>query len=232
MTTSKTTSSKEIISSQIEDYPNVFIEEIAVNNTTPLSEIQMTEYSMQDINDFFGTQFSNEYTVIESVDYRLNLTFKEINNKFPIECLRFTENTFYSVYKVKEGGYYYVFWSGMYGYNQTDKSKTIDTESITIHFAVYLSDLKAENDFLNLKENISTAQDVYNIDPQFELCFSMSSKICSYSLLDDAEILCIEYDFKNELKERDDLIFKKMYIVTNDTEPSFLSKILKQDLPQ
>ena len=94
------------------------------------------------------------------------ITLNQVNQTFPIECLRTSGDHFYTIYKVLEGGFFYVFWCEALT-NNTDEN---DENNVCVYFSTYLNSLKDKNDFKNLKEG-DTAQDVYEIDPSLEISF-------------------------------------------------------------
>ena len=62
-----------------------------------------TEYSIEDLRSFFDNHSLND-------DFEENkqlLLFSEVDKKYPVEILRDKK---YAVYKVAQGGFFYVFW--------------------------------------------------------------------------------------------------------------------------
>ncbi len=194
-----------------------------VENTRRLSDVLTDEYAIEDLADFFGRASTNE---VYSGSKPLGVRIAAANEKFPIECLRQTDRgTLYSVYKVKEGGFYYVFWIKI-----TDGDITpIDWK---VYFTAYLpTSIKlTQNDFNSIIPNSSTAEDVAVIDPNFELTFVLSSCTPSYSLLEDGSIMEICYDWK-KLESRADLIVTSKEIVSRDVAVSRLATVYPYDLP-
>lgn len=91
---------------------------------------------------------------------------------------------YYTVYKVNEGGFFYVFWSLLDDTNDdnpTDKS----FNDAQVYFAAYLKSLRKADGFDSIKAGISTAWDVSEIDQAIELSFLFSSGVRSFSLLED-----------------------------------------------
>ena len=204
-----------------------FIQGFFADNSKPLSDILTVEYELDELQDFFG-----HIPPMEDYRYRRgivgtysNHSINNTNERFPIECTRSRgdlRKDYYSVYKVKGGGYYYVFW--------------ITDESVThahAYFTAYLPSASFRNasDFDSLINGISTAEDVSIIDPTVQLHFLGSSGPVSYSLLDDGTTMIIEYERVPEIKGRSDLVVvgKKVYEDTGAWV--MLSDILPCDLP-
>ncbi len=196
-----------------------------VENTRRLSDILTDEYAIEDLAEFFGRASENEeYSGSKSLDVRIAAA----NEKFPIECLRQTDSgSLYSVYKVKEGGFYYVFWIIIN--DSEDYNKTVDW---SVYFTAYLpTSIKlTQDDFNSIIPNSSTAEDVAVIDPNFELCFYLSRAIVSSSLLEDGSVMEICYDLE-KLGSRADLIVTSKEIVSRAVATSRLAAVYPYDLP-
>ena len=200
------------------------VQGFVADNSTPLSAVLTQEYSLQELRDFFGYRFSNE------VDYHNenDLSINGVHARFPIECLRSGDGFSYTVYKVREGGYFYVFWV-----LTSDPFASKESESepgAAVYFAAYIEKGMQASDFDSLKEGVSTAEDVAQIDPAFEMMLLMSHATYSYSLLDDGTIMEIRYQRPKSSNTRD-LVIESKSIVDKDKPPSKLASILPEDLP-
>lgn len=205
-------------------------EENCVNNTfysgfemndDKLLGTNIKEYDLDELKSFFGGSNANE-----SIGFGLNipaLVFSEVNYKFPIEILR---TGGYSVYRVRQGGYFYVFWIKSFeaGANQIQREPSV-------YFSAYLSSDIAPELFNSLTPGVSTAEDVKKIDQSFELSFLISNGIFSYSYIDDKTVLQIEYECNENIDGYDDLIVKEKMIVPRTSAPTRYSSILSSDLP-
>jgi hypothetical protein len=83
------------------------VEDFIADDSKALSELLTREYALQELKSFFGKVFTNETLVLGEENDAKYLTINTVHQKYPIECLR---TNGYSVYKVREGGYFYVFW--------------------------------------------------------------------------------------------------------------------------
>lgn len=200
---------------------------VVTGDSEPLSNILTKEYSVQELRDFFGEVSLNESSVFGTEPDHLDLPMADVNEKYPIECLR--ENG-YSVYKVKEGGYFYVFWVNTFD-PLSEQGIKAENDSAVPYFTAYLSSLKSASDFDAIKEGVSTAADVVKIDPAFELEFILSNETVSYSLLGNGFIMEVCYRYDGNLNSRNDLIVKSIQIVSKDDCASRLAAILEMDLP-
>lgn len=200
---------------------------VVTGDSESLSNILTKEYSVRELRDFFGEVSLNESSVFGTEPDHLALTMADVNEKYPIECLR--ENG-YSVYKVKEGGYFYVFWVNTFD-PLSEQGIKAENDSAVPYFTAYLSSLKSASDFDVIKEGVSTAADVAKIDPAFELEFILSNETVSYSLLGNGFIMEVCYRYDGNLNSRNDLNVKSMQIVSKDDCASRLAAILEMDLP-
>ena len=102
-----------------------------------------------------------------------------------------------------------------------------------VYFTAYLPtsiDLSV-NDFDTITPNSSTAADIGRIDPNFELSFLLSSRIVSYSLLEDGTVMQICYDFDGTLETKEDLIVTSKEILSGVDTSSRLAAVYQYDLP-
>lgn len=188
------------------------------------------------MNDLSSTDsLTNEYDLIELLSFFENsnvklvfdtnkegLTFSEVNNKYPIEI---TRSTGYSIYKVVQGGFFYVFWA-----KQLDVNDNVTSEPV-VYFSSYLPSNPSVPKIDSLVLGISTAQDVREIDPYFELSFLHSSGVFSYSYIDANTLLEIEYEYHENISDYEDLIVKKITQVPRNSSTSQFSIIFPNDLP-
>ena len=61
---------------------------VVTGDSEPLSNILTKEYSVQELRDFFGEVSLNESSVFGTEPDHLALTMADVNEKYPIECLR------------------------------------------------------------------------------------------------------------------------------------------------
>lgn len=198
---------------------------IIADDSITLSNILTKEYSLHELKNYFGETPPNEASAF-GIEHTV-LTMSSVNLKFPIECFR---KNGYSVYKVSEGGYFYVFWvKSLDSFDSV--APNFESDDYSVYFTTYISSLKKESDFNSIVEGISTAFDVASIDPAFELVFLLSSRTPSYSLLEDGSLMEICYDWDVDLNSRSDLVVKSKEVVSKELSGSCLASILPNDLP-
>ena len=206
-----------------EEYMNNLVSDDSIS----LSQLITKEYPLQELTDFFGEISSNETCAMNPSESTPALTFEAVNREFPIECLR---KNGYSVYKVAEGGYFYVFWVKEFNpFPNQENSATNPT--VAPYFTAYISSLRSADDFDSIREGSSTAADVAKIDPAFELVFLLSSNTASYSLLNDGSVMEICYYDGQGFSSRSDLIVKSKQPIEKALCPAKLATILESDLP-
>ncbi len=198
---------------------NGFSGDYIMDDSKTLEDSLTTEYDLDELCAFFEGKNMNEQFRNKNAPV---LTFYEVNNRYPIEVLR---TGGYSVYKVRQGGYFYVFWVSSFSTETNSKNE------LCVYFSAYLSSDKSSDLFDSLMPSVSTAEDVRKIDPYFELTFLLSSGTYSYSYLDDKTILQIEYMRSQNVSEYDDLVVKEKTVLPRDSQASGYSAILSKDLP-
>jgi len=178
-------------------------------------------YDINELKVFFQGSNANEGLGLGITTS--TMLFSDVNRRFPVEILR---SEGYSVYRVRQGGYFYVFWVNPYS-PECNQS----TSERSVYFSTYLTSAISPDLFASITPGVSTAQDVMKIDPYFELSFLNSCGVFSYSYLNDKTILQIEYTYHENINKYDDLIVKEMKIVARDSVPSRFSSLLSSDLP-
>ena len=213
------------------DMNDVFYGDVIADDQRSLKSALKNEYDLNDLAEFFKDGRINVGLGL-SVNYN-HLKFETVNAKYPVEIVR---NGGYSVYKVSQGGYFYVFWeipfaapeSGQLFAGATSESQ----EEPQVYFRSYLSSDVPFERFSSLVPGYSTAEDVKKIDPWFELTFLMSNGTYSYSYLNDNELLEIRYEIYQNVSEYRDLIVEKIRVVPRKSAPSRYAPILQGDLPK
>ena len=201
-----------------------------VDDETYLSEIQ-TAYSLAELTDFFG-DYDNVNDYYYS-DHAKHITLEQANEAFPIEVLRSGK---YAVYRVTEGGYFFVFFHWKLLVADLDKYDPSDDpwgrwEEAPVYeadFCLYLDVLPGIELFSSIEPGVSTGQDVLNVDNRTVFGLFLSSYTYSHTLLSDGSILEIIY------QDHDDLETENYYqTLTVDTmrvyHQSELSKVWRRD---
>ena len=201
-----------------------------VDDTSALKDVLTKKYDIEELKEFFKNSYINEGD-------RLNplfstLTFEEVNAKFPVEVFR---SNYYSVYKVTQGGYFYVFWIPELG---AEVNKLGD--GLAVYFCAYLDEpgllrafdtRKRIKSFDALIPGISTAADVRRIDPSFELYLLYSHGTYSYSYIDEETIVQVKYARENITDGYNGYVVSEKEIVSRDSVYSCYGAILPGDLP-
>ena len=203
------------------DMNDIFFNEYVMDDIITLESNLTKEYDLNELRSFFKGSNANESIGFGSTVSALR--FSEVNYRYPVEILR---TGGYSVYRVSQGGYFYVFWIKPFA---TGTSQSNSEPSV--YFSAYLASDISPDLFDSLTPGISTAKDVQRIDPSFELSFLNSNGIFSYSYINDEIILQIEYAYKENIDGYDDLIVKEKIIVARDSAPTRYSALLLSDLP-
>lgn len=222
---------EEVSPPQEMDTSHAFVQGFSTDNETPLVDLLKRSYERKDLTDFFGEIPPNECLMYETVANQEKLHIKAVNERFPIECIRHNGGIgYYSIYKVTNGGYFYVFWS-LTVPSQDGLDSDGRPDDATVYFATYIATPPKALDFSSILEGTSTAEDVAQVDPAFELSFTFSSTVRSYSLLDDGSILEITYKPVEPIRSRKDLVVERKTIVSDAQSGSCLAAIYPEDLP-
>lgn len=179
------------------------------------------EYDLDTLKKYFGEVSAMESSLFENLDYK-SKNIKEVDEQFPIEILRYNNSCLYSVYKVIDGGYYYVFYSISY------KEDDINQKDIMVTDTFYITTPRTIEEFSSLIPNQSTYNDLIKISNTTELITIKSNELVSYTLIDDKVILKTTYNNESIDNINELVITKLEYVEKGET---YLSCILKEDLP-
>ncbi len=184
---------------------------LSVDNNTKIDDLNLQSYSFDELNSYFKESSLLE---IEHFDLPNDLkSLEDVNNTYKLPIFRYHNNTLYSLYKVKKGGYYYVFFD-------VPDSKSKD---LIVSDTIYIKNLLTKDSFNNLQIGLSTYKDVQKISQAIEL-FIKKNKYYSYTLLDNKKVLVIEYLKEGDSKEN--FIIKRM----NEEDIDSLSKDVLETL--
>ena len=243
MNPNESTTGQENISEDNTAYDGqYYYSDFIIDNSTPLSEGITKEYSLEELMDLFAGRGS------DSPNFDGNaLKITEVHQKIPIEVLRSGDHIVlpssehnsdnvpvcYTVYKVKDGGYYYVFWTTPYVLEQ--EGTIGQSKEPIVQFSAHLSSELREETFDVLEIGVSTAEDVVKIDAAVEFCTYLSSGIVSCSVLNDEEVVMIRYteiDRKGNGCWYDNLVVESVSIITRESAPTSFQYVLLKDLPE
>lgn len=196
--------SGEIIIRKVDELSNKFeMDYISLINSK--KDVNSNSYDLDMLMRFFGEYPGSEYSVyglpniLDPWDEISNNNFRCASVMFGIDMVRQIEDTYYTIFSVKQGGFFCVFW------------KTNKYNEIPIPFQyVYITDYKNIEDFNSLQIGVSTAKNVMEISSATEICFKQKGYAFSYTILDDNTILKISYERKTYYKSREDLIIKSI----------------------
>ena len=172
------------------------LEGYKVDNDTPLDRLLTREYGLDEISEFFGiktykeTDFYDPY-ILNSEEYTMNM----VNERFPIECLRGGETYtnmgvgFYTVYKIKEGGYFYLVWLT---YGEDNIVRPVE--------GYYIKELAPAEEIHNLKMYGNTYEDVLKIAPD-STNFCDGGFLYSITPLDNNTTVFIYYDYRTNIED-------------------------------
>lgn len=199
----------------------MFFNEYVMDDTILLKDNLTASYDLDELKRYFEGCNANERIGFQKSTK--TLMFSEVNRRYPIQVLR---TGGYSVYRVTQGGYFYVFWVTPFN---TDTSQSDGEPSV--YFTAYILSNASVNLFDCVIPGVSTAKDVKELDPFFELCFLYSSGIFSYSYINCETLLEIEYIRNDNFNEYNDLVVKEKNIVSRSSVSSRYSAILSTDIP-
>lgn len=142
---------------------------VKIDNDSPLDQVLHSSYNLSDLESYFSFYYSIEEqkavygnSDLQGFAYR---TFPVIHERFPIEVLRCAVHDhmnsayLYSVYKVNEGGYFYIFWE-MKSYSVSELN--IYSEHLYASKTLYLcEDMPKLSDYM--RTEISSFADVKKI---------------------------------------------------------------------
>ena len=210
------------------------ISNLTTINNLVISSIDEEEYSLKELTGFFDKIYTNLFNGKQYFD---EYYFDNVNQKFQIEFTReidgYLQKNYYSVYKVKEGGYFYIFWD-----NQT--TGNIET-SARATIAYYIDEKRncslSELSALQQNKN-STLTDIAELTDVFEFRLEDNASFDGYFY---AYVVCKEgfaiAVFENptmDLDNMDAFKIKHIELTTKsyaENELELICDFVEEDLP-
>lgn len=207
----------------------------------PLEELLTESYSIIQLQNYFGpyctTAENNWHGIVENMDI---YKYKNIVEVFPNGCIRTFQHEdrvsgkMYLVYKVSEGGYYYL---DLGSFSDTNSYYNYpETEKRSASFMIYVPEkpMLTIEDFEKLEIGVNTAEDVGKLDISSQFFFGMGRGVASWHLLSDGNIVEIMYtedDIFHESHLRTNLYINSIEVMDAQERAIFLSQINPNDLP-
>lgn len=229
-------------------YTEFYYSNFFLNNDVPLEMCTQVSYEIQTMRDYFG-----EISLSELVTRHLGKPFMgstiyidEANKHFPITNLRQATDPLdgsaygnpYSVYRITEGGYFYVFWD-IFSDDSLDSNETWRHGVPIAAQTMYLKETPSNLDFSHIEPGKSTAEDVAKVDPNIAITFG--GMIFSHSYIDYYCLVRVNYEVDlvnkiddgiTERKELKVASIKTLTGLTNSGEPvGSILRIREEDLP-
>ena len=198
-----------------------------------LASAELISYPLEQLRSYFPYSSSVENNWCGAVENLDDYNYEKITAAFPSGALRVygtDEKCYYTVYKVQEGGWFYVFWDAVRAAVPAESELPKPWSSTML----YVSELKSYEDFAALEIGVSTGTDVTKIDPAGQFVFTLSNRTPSWHLLADGSVLEIEYTVPEECGcsyTRDKWVISGITRFAAGEVPCALSRINPADLP-
>jgi len=197
-----------------------------INNNTPKEDLIKTEYSLEQLDKRFSR------TGLAYTSYALSI--RDIHQEFPVECLRKVSKKFYYiVYRVKEGGYLYVYLCNPFDEEWDGKRNVLEHRNS--YYMVKKSDniknIKKGDDFRTVSshdKNISGGK--------FNFFMSIASDTTAFSSihLTSNKLYIVYYEKSEDINALKDSKVKKIeenenFIIIDNQNQEYSYKLLKID---
>lgn len=210
-----------------------------LDRTHSVDELLTTSYPLSELMDYFfcgeppekvwdypSLSISSELRFEDglAIDNSQYARVEEINIRFPLECTRIIAEgeeygEFYTVYKVAEGGRFYLFWT-MFD----------EKVGMVACSGIYIPRLLKYKIFDSIVPGKSTFGDVVSIDPSTELVCFPGSGLHSGTRLQDGTYLVLRYDRQQSVETIEDyIVIEKSHSI--NPGGWFIGIILEEDLP-
>lgn len=203
-----------------------------VMDGTEKNELVFTaEYDLAELRAYFESGHQNE-SMGGLGEEKTRLTREAVKKKYPIEIERTSTDLgigttvypYYTIYKVSQGGYYYVWWNGL-------KNSSTGESEYCVFFSAHLTSDRSVELFDSIIPGVSTAADVKKIDPYIQFNFAFSSRTPSFSYINEETVLEIRYSW-SKLDGYEDLVVEGMELREKGLASGVLYfSILPGDLP-
>lgn len=193
--------------------------ECTINDDILLEKALSREYELEDLTAFFTGSNQNGY-----VEGRKELLLSEVNKAFPIEVLRSPK---YTVYKIKGGGYYYIFFRDVYKNGDTNSVEELQPLKTVVYYSTYISDKEEIFDWEQLKPGTSTAEDLKQLSSNTEFLYETSMPM-SFTYINKDFLLVVRYTWASGENE---MIINTIKVTPREQSVGCYACILEQDLP-
>lgn len=202
-----------------------------------LDKLLTAQYDLHEL-EAFTKPYSISRLGYDTFDYENIVYYSDLDREYPIEVFRVADlqnsSGAYTVYKVTQGGYYYVFWSFAYPVDVSDSGINrdwTDREHMCIYFCTYINGNNNIIKYLPIRTGESTAADVLSLDPNSE--YINLSYIRTYSYINEKYALMVVYKRQSPARSNDlkYSIVKEVSIVTREGSNSCIGLIFPEDLP-
>ena len=189
-----------------------FSQYVTLDDTTPLEEALTVSYPLEELKAYF-------YPANWDVHWQNYAELPWVHEMFPIEIMR---SNYYTVYRVEEGGYFYVFWD------------VYEDGYPYVSFSAYLPGDRTLDDFAEVEVGVTTFEEMHQLDPG--IWFWGNANFFSYSYLSAEELLLVNYNPVRIYDEEGNYcdskyVVESIEVVTRGEYDRKFDLILPQDLP-
>ena len=200
-----------------------------------LESAPLTAYPLSQLQEYFPYSSAVENNWCGAVNGVEEYNYPDVVKDFPGGVLRqyaYEPGVVckYSVYKVAEGGWFFIFWDTVRGTAEPGYEALTEMWSSTM---LYVPGLKSRSDFDGLELGVSTGANVTAIDPAAEFILTIPNKVPSRHLLSDGSVLEITYQMPDDCGcnyTRHDLVVTQIIQYEPGELTCALSKINPDDL--
>ena len=191
---------------------NYYSQFVKIDDTTPLEEALTVSYPLEELTAYF-------YPANWDERWQYFAELPWVHDAFPIEIMR---SNYYTVYRVEEGGYFYVFWDGHEdGYPY-------------VSFSSYLPGDRTLEDFAEVEIGVTTFREMHQLDPG--IWFWGNANYLTLTYLNAEELLWVDYIPVEIFDEEGEFYYYEyvvdsMEVVTRGEYDRKFDLILPQDLP-
>ena len=195
-----------------------------VNNDIPIDEELKNSYDINELEQFFKSRTLNESRYNNSIKGTDILSFDEVEERFLVEVLRDND---YSVFKVDQGGYYYVFWIPA-----IDNVLIVDTINsqdvrLVVNSTLYIPSNNKRGGIFEKVSKGDSLSDLHLVDPYVYLNNLLSTGIYAYSFVDKETVI----EYKCTYENGEYVVNTKKEIPIGSSASAFRT-IRKSDYPQ
>ncbi len=208
------------------------------SSASSIDTVLSVEYNLEEIDAYIKPRNTHKLAEAPPLSIEDILFYHDLDAKYPIEIFRICDNTAYTVYKISDGGYYYVFWTFAYpsdsGRDASEDIDWADKEYLCVLFSIYIdSDPSDQLDYAAIQPGTTSLSDLIEMDANIDRRFTVPYDYYYYLNRNDVlQVRCkLGELYEDNAGSAENIIVESVSVIPRDESSGYLAYINDEDLP-